>query len=41
MKDKNGAYYGFEKNVDVDESSYYNILETEAYMHDQYVGAEL
>ena len=37
----NGAYYGFEKDVDVDESVGLTSAETEVYMYNQYIAAEL
>ena len=41
MKADDGAYYSFEKDVNVDEAIDYTNSETEAGMHDQYIGAEL
>ena len=41
MRTDNGAYYSFEKDVNVDEAIDYTNSETEAGMHDQYIGAEL
>ena len=39
IKYDDGAYYGFEKDVGVDESVDCNSAETEADMYDQYIGA--
>ena len=41
MKSENGANYGFEKDVDVDESVYCASAEIQAVTYDQYIGAEL
>ena len=41
MKDGNGAYYGFEKDMDVDEASVCTRSEKEEDAYDKCIGAEL
>ena len=41
MKAENGAYYGFEKDVDVDESTDCTSIETEADTYNKYICSEL